>query len=304
MDKSKSPKQGQQIIKLSFVGLGADKGVIGVRDLTRALEGWRAYWEISTSAYLNKELSPKPLPPDMRPQIKIQALKHGSFDVFVLVMIPLGLMIGYDIVKILWKWQWSLVERHIKSKKELISKEDAIEALKELARKFEIEVKNPTDVFRLLDLIDEALNELVEPIDYSARKVVISITSSQKILTLTSNDKRALRSGYHIEPGIASKGFERFSIKFIRIHKETGNAIITFDNPSGINQMGHEYSHITDPNVSRPKNIYTRALHEGKSLEVWGKMVRSRTTNKFQRWEITANLPSDDTPLLDIGNDE
>ena len=36
MDKSKSPKQGQQIIKLSFVGLDADKGVIGVRDLTMA----------------------------------------------------------------------------------------------------------------------------------------------------------------------------------------------------------------------------------------------------------------------------
>ena len=304
MIDSRDEKRIREEIKLSFVGLGADKGVIDARDLTRALEGWRVYWEISTSAYLNKELSPKPLPSDMRPQIKIQALKHGSFDVFGLVMIPLGLMIGYDIVKILWKWQWSLLKRHIKSKKELISKEDEIEALKELARKFEIEVKNPTDVVRLLDLIDEALNELVEPIDYSARKVVISITSSEKILTLTSNDKRALRSGYHIEPGMASKGFERFSIKFIRIHKETGNAIITFDKPSGINQMGHEYSHIIDPDVGRPKNVYTRSLHEGKSLEVWGKMVRSRTTNKFQRWEITANLLSGDTPLLDIGNDE
>lgn len=304
MDTSKSPKRVQQEIKLSFVGLDADKGVISVRDLTRALEGWRAYWEISISAYINKELSPKPLPLDMQPQIEIQAFKHGSFDVFVHVIIPFGLMIGYDVIKNLWEWQRSLAQKHIKSKERLISKEDTIKALIKLARNFEIEAENSTDAVKMLDLIDEALNELVEPIDYSAGKIIISVASLQKTLTLTSNDKRALKSGYHIDSGITSKGFERFSVKFVRIHKETGNAIITFDKPSGSNQIGHEYSHIIDPDVSRPKNIYTRSLYEGKSLEVWGKMVSSRTTNKFQRWDITANLPSDNTPLLDIGSND
>jgi len=102
-------------VNLSFVGLDADKGIILVEDLTTSLEGWRAYWEISTSVFFNNELSTKPLPQDIRPQIKIKALKQESFDVLGLILIPLGLMIGYDIVKVLWKWQWSLIKRHIKT---------------------------------------------------------------------------------------------------------------------------------------------------------------------------------------------
>jgi len=295
-------KQIRDEVNLSFVGLDADKGIILVEDLTTSLDGWRAYWEISASVFFYKELSTKPLPQDIRPQIKIKALKQGSFDVIGLILIPLGLVIGYDIVKVLGKWQWSLIKRHIKSKKELITKEEAIECLIKLSKKYEIETKNDLEVVRLLDSIDESLNSLVEPIDRSAKKIVIKSASSQQTLTITSSDKRALRSGYHLEPGADSQQFERFSIKFLRIHTETGNAIITFDNPSGINQIGHEYSTIIDPRVKKVKNIYTRALYEGTSLEVWGRKVFNKTNNTFVHWEIAQNLPKDDNPLFDKKN--
>jgi hypothetical protein len=107
-----------------------------------------------------------------------------------------------------------------------------------------------------------------------------------------------LQSGYHIDPSLTSRGFEKHSIKFIRINTETGNALITFDNPTGLHQSGHEYSKIIDPAINNPKNIYTRALYEGTSLEVWGRLVRSRE-NFNPRWQISAELPSEDTPLFD-----
>ena len=63
--------------------------------------------------------------------------------------------------------------------------------------------------------------------------------------------------------------------------------------------MGHEFSQIIDPNVKEPKNIYTKTFYEGTYLEVWGRIVRSKKSNKFIRWEITANLPIKETPLFD-----
>lgn len=62
-------------VNLSFVGLDADKGIISVEDLTTSLEGWRAYWEISTSVFFKKELSTKPLPQDIRPVVPSHCLR-------------------------------------------------------------------------------------------------------------------------------------------------------------------------------------------------------------------------------------
>lgn len=286
-------------VRLSFTGLDTEKGVIDVGDLTRALNGWRDFWEISTSVYLNKELSTKPLPRDVRPQIKIRAFEKNSFDVIATVVIPLTLMVAYDVAKALWKWRKSLLNRHVNSKKEFMSREEALEALKLLAKSFEIVSTSAIEIIKVLDIIDDALNDLVEPIDRSAKIIILTSSSAKSRIQLTSKEKRALNSGYHVATEYRSKDFEKHSVKFIRINTETGNSIITFEHPTGPHQIGHEYSKIIDPNVGRPRNIYTRALHEGTPLEVWGKMIRSRRSNKFVRWEISADIPSDDAPLFD-----
>ena len=287
--------------KISFTGLDADSGVIDARDLIRALDGWREYWEITNSSFFSKKLSTKPS--SIRTEIKIKALKHATFDIWGQVIIPLGLMAGYDILKRLWKWRKSLLKQHINNKKGFITKEEAVENIKKLAENFEILSESDIETTRLLDSVDEALNLLVEPIDRSAEKIIINSSSSQQPLSLTSNDKRTLGSGYHLEIGVA-KLVERFNVKFLRIHTETGNAIITFDDLNDINRMGHQYSTIIDPAVKTPKNIYTRALHEGTFIEVWCRKVFNKINNNFLHWEISKDLPSDDTPLLDIGNDE
>lgn len=286
-------------VKLSFSGLDADKGSIDARELTLALHGWREYWELTNSTFFNKELTTKPLPSDLRPIIRIRALEHSSFDVIGQIIIPIGLMVSYDILKYLWKWRKSLLERHIKNKKDFIVKEEAVENIKRLARNFDIQSINSLEVTNLLELTDEALNSFVEPINNSSKKIIITSTSSKQTILLTSNDKLALQSGYYLEPGIASKELERFSVKFIRIHTETGNAIIAFDNPADIYQMGHEYSTIIDPAVKKLRNVYTRALYEGTSLEVWGRKVFNKSNNKFLRWEISKDLPADNNPLFD-----
>ena len=75
--------------------------------------------------------------------------------------------------------------------------------------------------------------------------------------------------------------------------------MITFDNPSGIHQGGHKYSTIIDPTVKSPKNVYTRALYEGSSLEVWGRKVFKKINNNFLHWEISKDILFDKNPLFD-----
>ena len=285
-------------VKLSFSGYDTDKGVIDIQDLEVALYGWREFYQISTSVFLNKKLSTSPIPQDIRPNIKIQAFEKNTFDVVTIIVIPLGLMITYDVIKSIWKWRISLIKKHIKNKKGFLTREESIESIKLLAINFDIKTSVDIEAIKFLDNIDEALINIMEPVDHSAKRIVISSNLTQSKIALTSIDKRALKSGYHVDVGSRAKGFEKHYVKFIRINTETGNALITFDNPYGPNQMGHEYAKIIDPIVSSPRNIYTRALYEDTSLEVWGRMIRSQKSNRFVRWEISTELPSDDDSLF------
>lgn len=285
-------------VELSFIGLDADKGTIDARDLTKALKGWCDYWEITSATFFYKELSAKPFPPDSRPEFKIKALKYATFDVFINVILPLGLMIGYDVLKLLWKWQKSFLEEHIRNKKTLTSKEQAIGNIEKLAKSFDIQSRNKLDTVNFVDFADDSLVSFVEPIYKSSKKISIIRTSTNQKILLGHSDKLALTSGYHLEPSTIAKQLERFKVKFIRIHTETGNAIITFDNPDDIYKKGNVYATIMDPKVHKLKNEYSRAFYEGTSLEVWGRKVFNKANNKFRHWEISHELPYDDSPLF------
>lgn len=286
-------------IKLSFSGLDSDKGLIDVHDLSRALEGWRSFWQISAAIYHNKELSTKPCPQDLCPQIRIRAFEKKSFDVIAVVIVPAILMITYDLAKLLWKWRRDLMRRHIDNKRQFFTREQALEALRLLARDYEIKAENAVELIKTIDAIDDALLDLTEPIDKSAKRIIIVSNHGDSPIHLSSADRRALTSGYHVDPSSVSRGFEKCSVKFVRINTETGKSLIEFQNPQGLHQMGHEYSQIIDPNVRQPRNVYTRAHYEGEPLEVWARMVRSDKSNDFVRWEISASLPPEDTPLFD-----
>ena len=169
--------------------------------------GWRIFWEYSTAAYINKELSTRPLSEDIRPKIK-SAFKHNSFDVFTDIVIPVALMVGYDIVKELWKWHKSLVRRQIETKKKFMTREAAVEAVEELARRSDIATTNSIETIKFIDVIDEALNYLVEPINRSAKRIDITSKFTESTLHLSQTDKAALKSGYYIDPALRSKSLE------------------------------------------------------------------------------------------------
>lgn len=285
--------------KLSFDGLNADQGIIELEDLTRSLDGWERFWQTSTAIYLNKKLSTKPLPTDIRPEIKIQAFEKATFDVNVVVFIPLGLMVGYDLLKCICKWQVELFKTHVQTKKRFISRKQAITNLEVFAKTYEINAKSKMETARVLDSIDQDLIEFVEPIDKSAKRIIVTSRSMEKKLTVTSSDKRSLKSGYHAEDGIDMAGYEKCRVKFIRINNQTGRALVEFDKPKDINQVGHIYSQIIDPIVKTPKNIYTRAFYEGTFINIWGKIIRSKRSNKFRHWEFSACRPNETIALLE-----
>ncbi len=296
------PKDEQKNVeefKLSFVGRSADQGIMQIEDLTRSLEGWNCYWQTTVAVYYNQELSSKQLPKDIRPEIKIKAFDHGSFDVFGVVVMPLGLMVGYDIFKCVWKWQISVLKSHIRTKKGFVSRDAAITNLEIFAKTHGIKSKNRSESAKVLDMIDQDLNEFVEPIDRSAKEIVVKGKSLEMPLTVTSADKRALRSGYHLEGSGEVADYETCRVRFIRINTETGNALVEFEQPKDITRMGHQYARIIDPTVHTPRNIYTKALHEGAFINAFGKIVRSRISNKFRHWELAVSMPKETRPLLD-----
>jgi hypothetical protein len=205
---SKLPKKIVEEVKISFTGLDTDKGVIDVRDLARALNGWSDFWQISTSVYLNKDLSTKHMPQDIRPKIRIRGFERRSFDVLAIVVIPLTLMVSYDLAKALWKWRRSLLKRHVDSKKKFMTREEAIEALKLLAKDYDIEATKTIEIVKVMDMVDDALNDLVEPIDRSAKKVILTSSSAKSTIQLTSNEKMALKSGSMLIPRCARKALK------------------------------------------------------------------------------------------------
>lgn len=286
-------------VVLSFTGFGADTGILDAHDLSRALEGWRTYWLISAAIFHNREFSSKQCPDDLRPQIKVRAIERGSFDVIGDVVFPVSIMVAYDVVKALWKWRKALAKRHIRNKKEFFTREQALEALRLLAKDYEVSVEGRSEAVKAMDAIDDALRDFTEPIERSANRMMLKSSSGTSPMSFTVKDRRALHSGYYVDPSEHSGGFEKCSVRFIRINTETGNALVAFDNPQGVHQMGHEYSRVIDPSVARPRNIYTHALYQDQSLEVWARMVRSQKSNNFVRWEITANPPVEHLPLLD-----
>jgi hypothetical protein len=212
-------------------------------------------------------------------------------------------MIGYDFFKILWKWQMNFIKEHIANKKNLITKEQAIKKIESVAKNFDIQSKDQFDTVNFVDFVDAALISVVEPINKSANKISIIQTSTKQKILLGHKDKQALTSGYHLDPGSDARQLERFKVKFIRIHIDTGKAIITFDKPDDIYKKGRPYAEIVDPKVHKQKNEYSRSFYEGTSLEVWGRKVFSKSNNKFQHWEISTELPYSNNPLFDKKND-
>jgi hypothetical protein len=297
MDENVQVKKEE--IELSFAGLDADRGTIDARDLVKAIYGWCDLWEITISALYRKELSLKPLPPDMRPKFSIKALRYATFDVRTDILLPLGVMITYDFLKVLWKWQMALIKEHIANKKTLTTKEHAVENIKKVAKSFDIESKDILDSVNFVDSVDDALVSFVQPIDASSKTIGIVQLSTRDKIVFSHNDKLALTGGYHLDPGGAARQLERFKVKFLRIHIDTGKAIITFDEPNDIYKKGRPFAEIVDPKVHKLKNEYSRAFYEGTSLEVWGRKSFSKSSNKFQHWEISTDLPYSDSPLFD-----
>jgi hypothetical protein len=206
-----SEQSAPEEVELSLSGLDADNGQVDLRDLSRALEGWRSFWQISAAIYHNKDLSTKPCPQDICPQIKIRAFEKRSFDVIGIVIVPLTLMVAYDLAKILWKWRKALMKRHIDSKTQFFTREEALEALRLLARDYEIKADNTIEVIKVMDMVDDALLDLTEPIDRSAKKITIVSSSGDSPIHLVSADRRALSSGYHVDPSLLYVSFRTFS---------------------------------------------------------------------------------------------
>ncbi len=288
-------------IRICYVGLRADTGAINVEELLLSLTGWKDFWQVSTSVFLQRKLTLRPLPPERRPRIYVGTFTRGSFDVFLNVILPVGLMVSYDLAKNLWNWRRNLLSRHIDTKKSLtITEEEIVGALEKLARAHELSIADDkAETWRLIERIDESLQNAVDPIGCSATKLTISSDASKDTVSLEIREKQILQSAFVVDPAALSQGFQEAKVKFIRINTDTGNALITFKNPIGLHQYRHVYSVIKDPAIKQPRNVYTRAHYEDSPLKVWARMVRRRKDNAFASWEITAIFPKEDTPLLD-----
>lgn len=289
----------EESLVLRYAGERADVGEVDLHDLAVSLNGWGRFLEFSISTYMLKRLTVRQLQPHERPSVRVVALGKGSFNVLLQVVLPLGLMASYDLAKALWRWRTALVKNHVGAKRDFKTKEEAIRALEDLAKRSQLEVSDVhRETERAIDELDEALNELAAPIGVSAGELTVASDKASESISLCLADKRALASPYFVGEGAADHAYIKAKVRFIRVNKQTGRALITFDNPQDEHQVGQKYSLIADSAVRGKKNEYARAFYEESSMEVWARMVRSRRDGSFAYWEITGTDP-EPTPLLD-----
>jgi len=288
---------------IRYLGESAGKGEMDLEDLATSLSGWRDFLYLSTSIYLGSSLTSRALRPEEAPRIRVVSFRKGSFDVWLHVILPLGLMTGFKLGKVvlkeLWEWRKTLLEHHVSTKKSFSTKEEAVEALKGLALHHQLALpKEDSDCVKVEEVIDESLQAATRPIARSASHLTLNTDPPSAEIRLGLEEKRALESGFFVEGGEGSAPFERTSVKFIRINTQTGRALITFEDPVGEHQEGQKYSRIIDPAVHTPGNTYTRAFHEGSPLALWTRIARRRKDSSFAHWQLTIERPKDDAPLI------
>jgi hypothetical protein len=87
------------------------------------------------------------------------------------------------------------------------------------------------------------------------------------------------------------RDWARARVRFERINRKTGRALIYFDGEDR-SAHGAHYARIVDRAVQKPHNQYTQAFNDDEALDVWVRQTHPERGKLNYQWEIIGKDPN------------
>jgi len=311
------------VLSIEFSGASADRSRLNFEEYAQSLDGWQRFFRMASDLKLRAEIDFGELRLNDVLDLQIRPEREGSFLTvveFVLLLsasewIKKGANQSYEVcTKRLIKWFRDLVAIFVETKRKTTNVEEIAAALEQMVTQNGIDLTSrvvATDEQMSLDVaeddnedleegpraskqrqiterLDEQLMAATQPLERSCTRIRVLDTNKTPLITLGSIERAVIVEPLTLPP--PKRDWVEASVKFVRIHKQTGRAMFYFkkDNESA---YGAHFSRIIDPRVREAGNPYTTAFNDNEFLPVW---VRQRMAPKGRlnvQWEITVQAP-------------
>lgn len=134
-------------------------------------------------------------------------------------------------------------------------------------------VLSPKELYRklieLVDAIDSALRAATRPLAKSCERVGIGPVDAPPVVTLDRQDRAALQRP--LELPMPSRAWRPARVRFVRIHRETGEVTFRFIEPGSDKAVDDRFTaagYWTSQHCVPPNNPFTTAFNENAPLPV------------------------------------
>ena len=277
-------------------------------------------------------------------EIRIVAERPGSYEVIIAFILgqAIGGMIGgradaalVAICRHLMGWYRRIIKQHIQTKTQTTNVEEIVKALERLCGENGVELESSVDVSKdqfgasypvisktmteeegddapendrvskarvLVETVDEALKSATCPLDSSCNKISVIPEGEQPLGVFGQHEREVLQKPLSLP--LPEGTWNPATIKFVRINRRTGSALISFENEP-TSEKGSHYSRIVDESFRQSgDNVYTQAFNKDVSLKVWVRQIGPRPGRLNFQWEITAKQPTQLHLFGSIGRDD
>ncbi|MEA2711479.1 MAG: hypothetical protein QOF78_4080 [Phycisphaerales bacterium] len=314
-----------------FSGLLADSGALLLSEYAASLAGWRELMQVLGELYLHSYPELRKVRGTDLLRIEVVAEKPGSYEtvlVFMFGAIAGGILGNRADAATLWTfskltaWYKRVIGGFVQVKSQttditviaaaLASMAVDAEVLLDTAQTSEVDTplfdapttdeQNSEEEYAaphqkvdkaraLAEIIDQALQRATQPLVQSCHRITVAEAGKRPLLEIGPAERAVIVASLTLPP--PTRDWRQGRVKFERINRRTGKALFNFENDDP--SSGAHYSHIVDPSVQKPHNVYTEAFNDDLPLDVWVRQASPEKGKLHFQWEIHANNPDQGT---------
>lgn len=299
-------------LTIKWEGQLADTGEIPAAELGAALQGWDRFLQLSFYSYQSSDLQIPKTGTLMRVDFRVRRVRKGSFVVDASItlggIIATGVIgnAAYDAIKKVWGWSVTLVQTHIKAKRERKTLDGVVEELEKVAKANDIRVSvDREDTEDFAAALNTALDNATAPLDSSAAREVLSLRGQAVEIVVDDKGRQAIKVPF--EPPTLDPDAEdviQAAVKFVRINKKTGYGLLSFARITDKSQLGQQRFHCEDKSIRRRANQYTGSFHEDVPLVVKMQRKNYAADRRGHYWLILGTANPTEEGLLPFAKAE
>ncbi|MFG0244070.1 MAG: hypothetical protein ACF8R9_14890 [Phycisphaerales bacterium JB054] len=324
-NESVAHDESNQLCLLYRGGL-ADEATLLLDEYAASLEGWRGAFQLLGEVHFHSFPELRRFRGSRLIQIQVVAEEPGSWK--TVVVFTLGAAAGGIIgnradAALMWafpklvEWFGEAISVFVRSKLESTDVVALADVLREVlaARGYNLEEEKQIDrdqlrladedgpldgdvddhssavrpVQLLVERLDSCLKHATAPLDRSCTALSITNPNGSSVVEIGQIEREVIAAPLTLE--ISRKDWVQAHIRFERINRKTGRALIRFEDQQ--DGEGSHYSKIIDPAVKNPGNRYTEAFNRDEAIEVWVRQCAPEPGRLNLQWEIASVDPCD-----------